>query len=93
MPRSQRLRREAGPIVRTNLDLKSHPLLALNQIPQTNIIAYINRKSLNLRFNFMILKTYARIFTGKMDLALGFLEQLTGRKPDYRFMLPEMGVE
>jgi hypothetical protein len=46
-----------------------------------------------LGFNFMILKTYARIFTGDMDLSLGFLEQLAGRKPDYRFKLPEMGIE
>jgi len=46
-----------------------------------------------LGFNFMILKTYSRIFTGDMDLSLGFLEHLTGQKPDYRFKLPEMGIE
>jgi len=41
----------------------------------------------------MILKTYSRIFTGDMDLSLRFLEHLTGQKPDYRFRLPEMGIE
>ena len=46
-----------------------------------------------LAFNFMILKTYSRIFTGDMDLSLRFLEHLTGPKPDCRFRLPEMGIE
>jgi hypothetical protein len=57
------------------------------------IIGFKCDNNSGLGFNFMILKTYSRIFTGDMDLSLGFLEQLTGRKPDYRFKLPAMGIE
>jgi hypothetical protein len=43
--------------------------------------------------NHMILKTYARVFTEDMDLSLALLQKLVGRDPDYRFKMPDLGLE
>ena len=41
----------------------------------------------------MVLKTYARLFTEDMDRSLAFLQTLLGKVPDYRFSMPEAGIE
>ena len=41
----------------------------------------------------MVLKTYARLFTEDMDGSLAFLQTLLGKVPDYRFSMPEAGIE
>lgn len=40
-----------------------------------------------------VLKTYLRVFTTDLAASLAVLEKLFGRGPDYRFKMPEAGLE